>query len=107
MRPTVEPDRGNPRVGIGEPMPHHPHKLSHRANRRAALQGVLGLAAGLTFAGRLTPGTLAQDPTSVSLALDWYPNANHAGLYLAQDRGYFEDANLEVDILSLIHISEP
>ena len=36
--------------------------------------------------------------TKVSLALDWYPNSNHAGIYLAQDKGYFEDNNLEVDI---------
>lgn len=62
------------------------------------MRGALGLAAGLGLAGRLTPGTLAQDPTSVSLALDWYPNANHAGLYIAQDRGYFEEAGLSVDI---------
>ncbi|CAN5297532.1 MAG: ABC transporter substrate-binding protein [Chloroflexia bacterium] len=79
-------------------MSHHLHNLSHRTNRRAAVQGALGLAASITFAGRFTPGVLAQDPTSVSLALDWYPNANHAGLYLAQDRGYFEGANLALDI---------
>lgn len=79
-------------------MSHHPHILSHRTNRRAAMQGALGLAAGLTFTGHLTPGALAQDPTDVSLALDWYPNANHAGLYLAQERGYFDAAGLAVDI---------
>src|SRR5665811_1402946 len=79
-------------------MSHHSPVLSYRTNRRAALRGGFGLVAGLTFAGRLIPGALAQDPTSVSLALDWYPNANHAGLYLAQDRGYFEEAGLSVDI---------
>ena len=35
---------------------------------------------------------------SVQLALDWYPNANHAGLYLAQEKGYFADENLEVNM---------
>ena len=34
----------------------------------------------------------------VKLALDWYPNANHLGLYIALDEGYFEDQNLEVEI---------
>ncbi|SVC21216.1 uncharacterized protein METZ01_LOCUS274070, partial [marine metagenome] len=34
----------------------------------------------------------------VKLALDWYPNANHIGLYIAQEKGYFEDENLEVEI---------
>ena len=36
--------------------------------------------------------------TSVRLALDWFPNANHAGLYTALEEGYFEDVNLEVDV---------
>ena len=34
----------------------------------------------------------------VKLALDWYPNANHIGLYIAQEKGYFKDENLEVKI---------
>ena len=33
---------------------------------------------------------------SVKLALDWYPNANHIGLYIAQEKGYFKEENLEV-----------
>ena len=32
----------------------------------------------------------------VKLALDWYPNANHLGLYIAQSEGYFEDEGLNV-----------
>ena len=35
---------------------------------------------------------------SVKLALDWYPNANHIGLYIAQEKGYFKEENLEVEI---------
>jgi putative hydroxymethylpyrimidine transport system substrate-binding protein len=42
--------------------------------------------------------TRAQDAQKVTLALDWYPNANHAGLFLAQERGYFADAGLEVEL---------
>jgi putative hydroxymethylpyrimidine transport system substrate-binding protein len=34
----------------------------------------------------------------VRLALDWYPNANHAGLYIAQAKGYFSDEGLEVEM---------
>ena len=33
----------------------------------------------------------------IQLALDWYPNANHAGLYVARDKGYFTEENLEVE----------
>jgi putative hydroxymethylpyrimidine transport system substrate-binding protein len=33
-----------------------------------------------------------------SLALDWYPNPDHAGIYVARDQGYFEDAGLDVSL---------
>src|SRR5215213_1986746 len=36
--------------------------------------------------------------TKVSVVLDWYPWADHTGLYLAQSKGYFKDEGLEVDI---------
>ncbi|MFG5384444.1 ABC transporter substrate-binding protein [Yoonia sp. R2-816] len=35
----------------------------------------------------------------LSVALDWTPNTNHVGLYVAQAKGWFEDAGLDVDIL--------
>jgi putative hydroxymethylpyrimidine transport system substrate-binding protein len=38
------------------------------------------------------------DLDRVTLTLDWYPNADHTGIYAAQAEGYFEDAGLEVDI---------
>src|SRR6056297_1571292 len=41
----------------------------------------------------------AQAQTSLSVALDWTPNTNHVGLYVAQAKGWFNDAGLEVDIL--------
>lgn len=31
--------------------------------------------------------------------LDWTPNTNHTGLYVAQEKGYFEDEGLEVEIV--------
>lgn len=36
---------------------------------------------------------------SLSVALDWTPNTNHVGLYVAQSMGWFEEAGLDVDIL--------
>jgi putative hydroxymethylpyrimidine transport system substrate-binding protein len=33
----------------------------------------------------------------LSVPLDWYPNANHAGLFLAQERGYYADEGLAPD----------
>ena len=36
------------------------------------------------------------ETASVKLALDWYPNANHLGLFIAQQKGYFAEENLDV-----------
>ena len=35
----------------------------------------------------------------VSIALDWVPNTNHTGIFVAQQKGWFADENLEVTIL--------
>ncbi len=35
----------------------------------------------------------------VTLMLDWVPNTNHTGLFVAQELGYFKDAGLEVAII--------
>ncbi|MDI3339141.1 MAG: ABC transporter substrate-binding protein [Sphaerobacter sp.] len=40
----------------------------------------------------------AAEGGKVTVALDWYPNANHAGLYLAKERGYFRQAGLDVTL---------
>jgi len=53
----------------------------------------LGLAAGLAA----TPA-LAQ-PIPVTIALDWTPNTNHIGLFVAEAKGFYGQAGLEVDIL--------
>lgn len=37
--------------------------------------------------------------TKVTFVLDWTPNTNHTGLYVAQAKGYFEEAGLEVEIV--------
>ncbi|WP_064091787.1 ABC transporter substrate-binding protein [Rossellomorea aquimaris] len=35
----------------------------------------------------------------VSVVLDWTPNTNHTGLYVAKEKGYFKDQGLDVDII--------
>lgn len=35
----------------------------------------------------------------IRAVLDWTPNTNHTGLYVAQELGYFEDEGLEVEII--------
>ena len=34
----------------------------------------------------------------IDFILDWSPNTNHTGLYVAQEKGYFKEAGVDVDI---------
>ncbi len=36
---------------------------------------------------------------SVSIVLDWTPNTNHTGIYVAREKGYFKEEGLDVEIL--------
>lgn len=63
----------------------------------AACGGASGNS-GSTDADASTTGAASGKPDKVTLTLDWYPNADHAGLYAAKAQGYFEDANLDVAI---------
>lgn len=56
---------------------------------------VLLASIGLSACGRAVPSTL----TPVTLMLDWVPNTNHTGIFVAQSRGYFAEAGLQVNII--------
>jgi putative hydroxymethylpyrimidine transport system substrate-binding protein len=42
--------------------------------------------------------TPSESKDKLSIMLDWYPNAVHSFIYAAQEKGYFADQGLEVDI---------
>ena len=44
-------------------------------------------------AGEKTGGS-----TEITFALDYTPNTNHTGIYVAQEKGYFDEAGLKVTI---------
>ncbi len=46
-----------------------------------------------------TSFTKLPQKTKVVLMLDWTPNTNHTGIYVALDKGYFEKRNLDVEII--------
>ena len=39
-----------------------------------------------------------KDLEKITFVLDWTPNTNHTGLYVAQEKGFFEGAGLDVEI---------
>jgi putative hydroxymethylpyrimidine transport system substrate-binding protein len=59
----------------------------------------LALAVALAACGEKSEDvTGGANPTPFKLTLDFYPNPDHAGVYMAQRRGYFRDAGLDVTI---------
>lgn len=91
-----------------------PAERSHPAGRSRRATRLLAAAAALA-AGSLALTSCAADAsgpgsdgaagsgaagaTPVTFALDWAPNTNHIGLYVAEAEGYFEEAGLDVEIL--------
>ena len=39
------------------------------------------------------------DSEKITLVLDWTPNTNHTGIYVAAEKGYFTDAGIEVEVV--------
>jgi putative hydroxymethylpyrimidine transport system substrate-binding protein len=58
---------------------------------------LLALALGLSACGEKSEKVNAE-AESLTLTLDFYPNPDHAGIYMAQKLGYFEEAGLDVEI---------
>ncbi len=46
-----------------------------------------------------TPADRSGELTPVVLMLDWVPNTNHVGLFVADELGYFEEQGLDVEII--------
>ena len=40
-----------------------------------------------------------KDTEKITFCLDWTPNTNHTGIYVAQAQGYYEEAGLDVEIV--------
>ena len=47
------------------------------------------------------------DLDRVVVALDWFPNADHAGIYAAQAQGFFENEGLEVVLQVPVNPEDP
>jgi putative hydroxymethylpyrimidine transport system substrate-binding protein len=64
----------------------------------AAAVALIALALGLAACGEKSEDTTGGTAEPLSLTLDFYPNPDHAGIYMAQKLGYFDDAGLDVSI---------
>lgn len=58
--------------------------------------------AGTSSAASSSPVSAAANATeaeTVQVALDWTPNPNHTGLYVASDQGYYQQNGLDVEMV--------
>ena len=65
--------------------------------RISALVCALILALSLAGCGAKKEEIAAAE--KITFVLDWTPNTNHTGLYVAMDQGYFEDAGITVEVV--------
>lgn len=71
------------------------HKKMHKKMLAAGLAAVMTVGA----AGSTTVSAADNETEKITFVLDWTPNTNHTGLYVAENLGYFEDQGLEVEIV--------
>lgn len=71
------------------------HKKMHKKMLAAGLAVVMTVGA----AGSTTVSAADNVTEKITFVLDWTPNTNHTGLYVAESLGYFEDQGLEVEIV--------
>jgi putative hydroxymethylpyrimidine transport system substrate-binding protein len=64
----------------------------------AAIVATIALALGLAACGEKSEDATGTERTPLTLTLDFYPNPDHAGIYMAEKLGYFDDAGLDVSI---------
>ena len=80
------------------------YALGGKFMKKKLLAGLLAISAVLSLAGcgeKKAPEKETDDTAKekITFVLDWTPNTNHTGLYVAREKGYFEEAGLEVEIV--------
>jgi len=91
--------RSAPARPAGAREPRRPHARSVASLLAAAAVACVTLSACSTSAPAAGHASDAAAPRKVSVVLDWTPNTNHSGLYVAQAEGYFAARGLDVTIV--------
>jgi ABC-type nitrate/sulfonate/bicarbonate transport system substrate-binding protein len=74
-------------------------------SRRAFVTGSAATAATLVLAscnsnsGSSSASGSSSDKTALTFCLDYTPNTNHTGIYVAKNKGYFDEEGLDVTIV--------
>ncbi len=78
-------------AACGAPAPSGPASAAASPSSPAASAGVTAEASSAAP----TPA----EAVKVRLALDWTPNTNHVGFFVAQEKGWYADAGVALDVL--------
>lgn len=70
-----------------------------RFTRIAAFVLALAMSLSLAACGQAEQPEQSEGLEKITFVLDWTPNTNHTGLYVALANGYFEQAGLEVEVV--------
>ena len=73
--------------------------MKHLWNKKLFGFAIASLAFGSVFTACGDSKNTDGDLEKVTFVLDWTPNTNHTGLYVAQEKGFFEEAGLDVEIV--------
>lgn len=63
------------------------------------LKAMCAAAVALSLVGCAQTSNSDKELTKVTLMLDYTPNTNHTGFYVAKNKGYYKEAGLDVDII--------
>lgn len=69
---------------------------------KAGIKSVL--VAGMMVAGTIAPAAATD---KITLLLDWFVNPDHGPIIIAEEKGYFKDAGLEVEVIAPADPADP
>lgn len=74
-------------------------RLSIRCAIALLLVLLLAACGALDGSGQGAPGAQPEELAQATVGLDWVPNTNHTGLYVALHEGFYEEQGLDLEIL--------
>jgi ABC-type nitrate/sulfonate/bicarbonate transport system substrate-binding protein len=75
------------------------NKMGLKARRLLVCALVLAFAVTAAGCGGQSSDSGSEGTKDITFVLDWTPNTNHTGLYVAMDKGYFEEAGINVEVV--------
>jgi NitT/TauT family transport system substrate-binding protein len=90
---TATPDRTSPSPASAQSAGGSPSTAGPSAS------GVSAGSAGPSSGPAASSTPFAGTPAKVALALDWTPNTDHTGIYVAEHEGWYRDAGIDLEIL--------